>query len=260
MYNPKQIPQLLNQNYRKYLTYQEYHVEELQDYIMCIWRVTSKETLLKPIMNTVLPDGCIDLIIDINNQIMAFSGFSKNTEVVPVEGSVNFIGIRFKPGVIPAIFNVAGNKVMDHTIMFTDLEKEYDVSPIFKTIDTMTQIDILKQYLLSKVEVVKDKQYLYLVDTLYNTPTNQCVKDIGIKLGYQSRQLQRVFLKHYGVSPKVLLNILRLHKCLTLLFDNTKSLQDIALDSGFYDQAHFIKEIKRYTGILPTALLEEYKH
>lgn len=259
MYNPKQIPQLLNKNYRKYLNYQEYYISELQDYIMCIWQITSKEPLLKPIMNTVLPDGCIDLIIDIDKQVMIFSGFSKNTEDVPLESTVNFIGIRFKPGTIPALFDIAGNQVMDHTVMYNDLEKQYDISNIFKTTNITIQIDILKKYLVSKIETIKDKQYLYLVDALYDTPTNQHVKDIGIKLGYGNRQLQRVFLKNYGVSPKVLLNILRLHKCLTLLFDNTKSLQDIALDSGFYDQAHFIKEIKRYTGILPTTLLEEYK-
>lgn len=259
MYNPKQIPQLLNQTYHKYLNYQEYHDQQLQEYVMCIWQVTSKETLLTPVMNTVLPDGCIDLIIDINNQVIVFSGFSKNTEEVPLQGDVNFIGIRFKPGVIYALFGIDARKVIDHTILFHDLETQHNISTIFKTTNINTQIDILKHYVLLKIEKVTDTQYIHLVDTLYHQPTNQCVKEVSNALGYQSRQLQRVFLKHYGVSPKVLLNILRLHKCLTLLFDDTKSLQDITFDSGFYDQAHFIKEIKRYTGILPTTLLEEYK-
>lgn len=259
MYNPKQIPQLLNQNYRKYLTYQEYHLEELQDHIMCIWQITSKETIQVPIINTVLPDGCIDLIVDINKQEIIFTGFSKNTEELSLEGNVNFIGIRFKPGTIYALFKIPANQVMDHTINFNDLENQYYLSNIFKITNIKIQVDILKQYLLFKIEKVQNMQFIHLVDMLYDKPTSQYVGDIGAKLGYESRQLQRVFLKHYGVSPKVLLNILRLHKCLTLLFDDTKSLQEIALNSGFYDQAHFIKEIKRYTGILPTALLEEYK-
>lgn len=37
------------------------------------------------------------------------------------------------------------------------------------------------------------------------------------------------------------------------------NLIDIALFCGFYDQSHFIKEIKRYTGISPLRIIEDYK-
>ena len=258
MYYPKQIPQLLNQNYRKHINYHEVQEKSLQDFIMCIWCISSKHTLQTPIMNVVLPDGCIDLIIDIKNHEIIFSGFSKNTEDVSLDGDVDFIGVRFKPGAIYSLFKVPANQIMNHVIMFHEIEKEYDFEKVFKVNSMEERIDILTQYLLPKIKQHSDKQFIQLVDTLYTTPTHQCVSDIAEKLGYESRQLQRVFLRHFGVTPKVLLNILRLHKCLTLLFDHTKCLQDIALESGFYDQAHFIKEIKRYTGILPTTLLDEY--
>ncbi|MBU3875434.1 helix-turn-helix domain-containing protein [Faecalicatena sp. AGMB00832] len=259
MYYPRQIPQLLDETYRKNLTYHEYCIGDLQDYIMCIWHITSKQRLVKPVFNTVLPDGCIDLLIDLNTHMMVFTGFSKNTETVSLEGSINLMGIRFKPGAVYSLFHVKGDTVMDHTVAFSDIEKKYDLSAVFHTTDIWEQIEILKNYLRFHISNADDISFIRFVDDLYYNPTNQCVRDIGKTLGYESRQLQRVFLKHYGISPKVLLNILRLHKCVTLLFDKSISLQDIAVESGFYDQAHFIKEIKRYTGILPTALLEKYK-
>lgn len=76
------------------------------------------------------------------------------------------------------------------------------------------------------------------------------------KLGYTKRQLLRIFHKHYGISPKVLLNILRLHLCLSILQRKTMNLAEIASQCGFYDQSHFIKEIKRYTGFSPLKLME----
>lgn len=259
MYYPKQVPQLLNKTFQKSLEYQEYYINELQEYIICIWRITSKQTLIKPIINTVLPDACIDLIIDLQNRVAVFSGFSKNTEKISLEGNVNFIGVRFKPGSIHMLYDIPGDQVMDHTLMFDTLESQFDITPVFNAPTIDMQLNIIKRYLMYKIKTSHNTHYTKLVDALYHNPTAQHVSDIALSLGYEKRQLQRVFFKNYGVSPKVLLNILRLHKCLSLLFDDSKTMQNIALECGFYDQAHFIKEIKKYTGISPTVLLEEYK-
>ncbi len=98
-----------------------------------------------------------------------------------------------------------------------------------------------------------------MVEELYNSPKDNNVIAIAKNYGYSERQLYRLFKTNYGISPKVLLNILRLHLCLTLLIDKNVSLVDIANRCGFYDQAHFIKEIKKYTGFSPVQLIERYK-
>ena len=98
-----------------------------------------------------------------------------------------------------------------------------------------------------------------IANKLYENPSEQSVINISRKLGYNIRQLSRIFKRNYGISPKVLLNILRLHLCLTLLLDENMKLADVLVQCGFYDQSHFIKEIKRYTGISPLKLIEQYK-
>ena len=65
-------------------------------------------------------------------------------------------------------------------------------------------------------------------------------------------------MTQFGVSPKTLLNILRLHFALTLILEQQKSLVDIANLCGFYDQAHFNKELKKYTSITPSQVLDNY--
>ena len=98
-----------------------------------------------------------------------------------------------------------------------------------------------------------------VIEKLYENPKEQSVTDIAKELGYNERNLYRVFKANFGVSPKVLLNILRLHLCLTLILEKKMTLIDIALFCGFYDQSHFIKEIKKYTGISPLKIIEDYK-
>ena len=101
--------------------------------------------------------------------------------------------------------------------------------------------------------------FVEIVEKLYDNPKEQSVTDIAKEFGYNARNLYRVFKSNFGVSPKVLLNILRLHLCLSLILEKKMNLIDIALFCGFYDQSHFIREIKKYTGISPLKIIEDYK-
>ena len=53
-----------------------------------------------------------------------------------------------------------------------------------------------------------------------------------------------------GASPKKFASIVRL-KNLLQQYPNTGSLTELAYEAGFYDQAHFIKEFKAFTGDTP---------
>lgn len=61
----------------------------------------------------------------------------------------------------------------------------------------------------------------------------------------------RVFSKSIGLTPQTFINFLRVSKA-TKLLTKYESLSQLALECGFYDQAHFTKEFKKYHGITPT--------
>ena len=151
------------------------------------------------------------------------------------------------------------SKIMDQMIPFSEIEKDFNLAEILSLNRTPKRIECLKKYLLKKIESKPKKDFVAIVNELYRNPNEQNVIKIAEKLGYNERQLFRVFKKNYGVSPKVLLNIVRLHLCLTLLLEQDINLVDIAMQCGFYDQSHFIKEIKRYTGISPLKLMQQYQ-
>lgn len=71
------------------------------------------------------------------------------------------------------------------------------------------------------------------------------------------RQLERKFLKQVGMSPKQLSKVIRLQTALKLLLNQqSERLTDIAYESEYYDQAHFIKDFKDFTGTTPNQFLE----
>ena len=54
-----------------------------------------------------------------------------------------------------------------------------------------------------------------------------------------------------GITPTAFFSVYRFNKSLGLVLSSGHRLTSIAYDCGYYDQAHFIKEFKKFTGITP---------
>ncbi len=239
--------------------YKEHHIQELKDYCMCIWEMKSKNILNKTIYNYILPDACIDIVIDFSNKTICFAGFSKETIPFELNQKIDYMGVRMKPGAFHLLFGMSAETVMDCPIEFSEIEPSDCLSEIFTLTDTNERLNVFKDYLLKKIKESPNTEFLKLTEQLYKNPVEQSVVSIAEAFNCSKRQLYRIFKTNYGISPKVMLNILRLHLCLTLVLEQSVNFADVANICGFYDQAHFIKEIKRYTGFSPLQLLETYR-
>lgn len=258
-YYPLQIPYLLDEDFQAHIMYKEHHIQELKDYCMCIWEMQSKGFLDKTIYNYILPDACIDIVVDFSNKTICFAGFSKETIPFELKQKIDYMGVRMKPGTFHLLFGMSAEMVMDCPIAFSEIELSDCLSEIFDLVDTDERLNVFKNYLLKKIKRSSNMAFLKLTEQLYKNPVEQSVVSIADAFHCSKRQLYRIFKTNYGISPKVMLNILRLHLCLTLVLQQSTGLTDVANICGFYDQAHFIKEIKRYTGFSPLQLLETYR-
>ncbi len=259
MYYPKQIPYLLSKEFKENIRYKEYQIKELSEYCMCIWTMQSEQVLDKTIYNNILPDACIDIVIDFTEKTICFAGFSRETVQFELNKKIDFMGVRLKPGSFYSLFGISSDRIMDNPLPLSEIEKNDDFEKILNITDTSDRIEIFKNYLSEKAKEKPSVMFLNIAEELYKFPKEKNVIAIAENYGCNERQLYRIFKTNYGVSPKVLLNILRLHLCLTLMMDDNMKLVDIANICGFYDQAHFIREVKRYTGFSPLQLLEKYR-
>jgi len=259
LYYPKQIPYLLDKEFKENIKYEEYQIKELSEYCMCIWTMQSRKILDKTIYNYILPDACIDIVIDFSNKTICFAGFSKDTIPFKLNKKIDFMGVRLKPSAFYKLFGISADKIMDNPIPFSNIENKNSLEKILNIKDTNERLYIFQNYLLEKVKDKPSIKFIKIVEELYKNPKEQNVISIARNYNCNERHLYRIFKTNYGISPKVLLNILRLHLCLTLIMDNNMNLIDIANLCGFYDQSHFIKEVKKYTGFSPLQLLEKYR-
>jgi AraC-like DNA-binding protein len=78
------------------------------------------------------------------------------------------------------------------------------------------------------------------------------VETIAADLGCSVRSLQRLFSTYVGVGPKWVIGRYRLHEAADLLTTQPDAdLLTLALNLGYFDQAHFIKDFKAIVGEPP---------
>jgi AraC-like DNA-binding protein len=81
------------------------------------------------------------------------------------------------------------------------------------------------------------------------------VPELAHYVGLSVRQLERVFAERVGLTPKIHLRIIRFQEVLRTLRGGQRreSWADLAAAHGYYDQAHFIRDFKRFVGVSPSA-------
>ncbi len=106
----------------------------------------------------------------------------------------------------------------------------------------------------NKIKTFKNEKFevlfTYLKEEQYNLK-ELSFYDMAKVMNMNPYYFHRIFSKSIGLTPQTFINFLRVSKA-TKLLQNYDSLADVALECGFYDQAHFTKEFKKYHGITPT--------
>ncbi|HEY0750904.1 MAG TPA: helix-turn-helix domain-containing protein, partial [Chitinophagaceae bacterium] len=82
-----------------------------------------------------------------------------------------------------------------------------------------------------------------------NTEHFQSVDQLAKEICYSTRQLNRVIQNLFGVSAEELTTYKKFIEAVKLVHINTGSLTNVAYSAGFYDQAHFCRVFKSYSGM-----------
>jgi AraC-like DNA-binding protein len=100
---------------------------------------------------------------------------------------------------------------------------------------------------------MKADQARQLVERILHEPEILTVEDFAVRTGLSVRSLQRLFSQYVGVSPKWVIRRYRLHELLEQMHSG-KPLDwaQLAVDLGYFDQAHLINDFKSITGYAPT--------
>ena len=129
---------------------------------------------------------------------------------------------------------------------------------IIEAKDVNERIAIVEQFLMERLNEKTTVEHIVqsTIDALLATRGKASTKTILKEDLSKRRQLERKFARQIGVSPKQLGKVIRLQAALKMLLDKeAESLTHIAYECEYYDQAHFNKDFKEFTGTNPKEFL-----
>jgi AraC-like DNA-binding protein len=172
-------------------------------------------------------------------------------------GRGSVFGIKFRPGGFYPFLGGPVSRLTDRVVALTTaLGKEWGglEATVHAQVEDAARVAAAEAFLLPRLPPRDPAAEATgrLVDLVLADPTVCRVEDLVARSGESVRQLQRRFARHVGVGPKWVIQRYRLHEALARI-ERGESLDwpALALDLGYFDQAHFIRDFKALVGCAP---------
>lgn len=175
-----------------------------------------------------------------------------------LEGEGKVLGVKFRAGGFYPFYRKPVAGFMDRQLPFSDLfEKEKPTalaSDILKPQEEKAMAQRAETFLLQYLPErdPKIEELSNIVDTIQYDASIIKVDDISEQFKIGKRTLQRLFRKYVGVNPKWVIQRYWLHEAAEKMANGgAENWPDLALELGYYDQAHFIRDFKSVVGQTP---------
>lgn len=204
---------------------------------------------------SVFPDGTVDVVIQRNRHgttARVYGTSTCRTEVC-LEPGAHYVGIRFRPGAARHCLAAAARELTDGAepaeavLRFTldGLGGGLDAPDIGARLDAR-----LRKHLAGMD--VRREGLDAAVDCILAAGGGTSIEDVAVRVGQSRRHLERVFLDHIGVTPKLFARIVRFRRAVQLIQRGTGSLADAAADAGYADQSHMARDFRALGGAPPS--------
>jgi AraC-like DNA-binding protein len=221
----------------------------LRAQVSCYWTLTAQGGT-----HRILPDGCIDVIVDLTRGRARVVGTMTRASLVSAP-RYESLAVRFLPGEATGLLGTTAPALTD-----TEIELEALWGPAASELLEQVQerpdqrLALLERALLRRLGTRwADWRVRKAIALL--SEGEMPVPAVASRVELGERQLERLFLERVGVSPKRFARIARLQRVLPLL-DST-DLATIALRGGFSDSSHVVREVRALCGVTPGALSAE---
>jgi len=256
------------------MQYAEYKPSSLlQTFVKCIWVLESANAPPTDEFDRILPDGCSELIfhfaapfekkendtIHTQSSSFVYGQLSTCLELRPVSNTF-VLGVRFYPYGLSAFSSLPQYYFTDLGVNIEDVfsYSQKDIhEKLSQTKNNEEKISLVNEFLIANLLINKKgfrnhhfSSMQFAVQQLQQTGGIGKINSIATKLNISNRELERRFRKYIGLSPKQLSKTFRFQEVLQKKY-LSYNLTDIAHLSGYYDQSHFIRDFKAFSGIQP---------
>lgn len=181
--------------------------------------------------------------------------------------ALNIVGVKFWPQSLHSLLGVALSELDEKVVALRDLQlpwlQDLELALFGARSEAVIKATLDRAFERSSLGQHPNPLLDLSLQRIFAARGNLSVDDILRRTGCHYRTLEKQFKQHVGLSPKTLAKIIRFKHVMHALHaanqpGATTRLRDLSVqDFGFYDQSHFIKEFRYFTGATPTGFLSQ---
>lgn len=196
----------------------------------------------------------------LNNELLSTSGFLTGPHDQPITneplGETYAVGIVAKPVGTYSLFGIPPIHIRASVLSLCDIWAEYDdfQQQLLKLESPDIIVDAVSSWTIEHLIQPPSNlnRYSLIASALEDNP-NMPIADLAKQFNLSMEHLSREFAANTGLTPRAYSRILKLRNILKNTdIQSEVNWVDIAISNGWYDQSHFIRDFKRYTGVTPT--------
>jgi AraC-like DNA-binding protein len=228
----------------------------------------------------ILPTGTLELVINLRQNDLQFYDAERPENCSHLSGAVVsgahgrgftptaeafIIGVHFKPGgAFPFLGLPAGDLADTHV----NLETLWGPSAgrlrerLCEARTSAERFQLLQEALMNRLCQGVEQHYAVsmALEMFGKHQAGSRVRDAAKYLGLSQRRFIQVFKSEVGLTPKLFSRIQRFQQTRTYIQQNPSfNWAELAVDLGYFDQSHFIREFLEFSGLSPTDYLNRHK-
>ncbi|WP_108869953.1 helix-turn-helix domain-containing protein [Aquimarina aquimarini] len=180
------------------------------------------------------------------------------------EKKVSFLSVRFKSGAFRHFNSTPFSELNDNYFSIQNLWKEKAdnlLSTLEKTPKIEVKIQLIESFLIdmyNKYHNEKNDTWDLIIDELYYNFESYTLEKLSQKANLSLRQFERGFKSQFGITAKKFQKITRFQNVIKkMLLNRETNYLNTILESGYFDQSHFIREFKSITNQTPLEYFTE---
>lgn len=241
----------------------------LRHLINCYWHIDSEGVEAVEVQK-IVPDGFQEIILHYGDTYQVnlngdwedqskylLAGQLRQHFHLRNTGFSGMLGIKLQPAALSYLLDIDQSTLTGKVIPLPDSLTQLltpvisHLSPALDASQLCEALDTAFHQLTPAVPPVSEVDEA--LKLIFEKHGNVGVSDLTEAIGCSERKLERLFKRFVGLSPKFYARIVRLSYIFELMQEGDKSWSDLVYDSGFYDQSHFIKNFKEFTGEDPSS-------
>ncbi len=248
------------------IVYQEYlPVPALRPWLECVWtcRVQTGDT---PLTHRVLPDNCIDILCQDQQDASFAVGMMTTPIAVVSQGLVQTVAARFKPGAAARFFQLPLCELSDgrtglQQLWGRELAARLGDALWSEPLSNTQRVAILQDYLLQRLRAAPPLRQagaaMHAIAAIEHACGQMRVDSLASQLGVSRQHLALQFRQHVGISPKLFARICRFRAASQGMqsLAGQPDWAQVALQYGYFDQSHLIHDFQDFARSSPDAWL-----